>query len=120
MNQKTILVVDDDRDILFLFKESLEEMSFKVLVASEPLWALENVSFSEVDCIITDILMPGIDGVEFIKKVLELGHKPKIFFISAYNDYPREVLNSLKPSAIIFKPFDTEEACLLIKKHLSK
>jgi DNA-binding NtrC family response regulator len=114
-----ILVVDDDSSILEIFRVNLEDLSFKVITETSPKAALK-LDFSQIDCIITDVMMPEMNGVEFIKAVEALGHNKILFFITGYKDFPREELNNFHPRAIIFKPFDIEEAAILIKNHLMR
>jgi CheY-like chemotaxis protein len=117
---QTILVVDDDADILELFKESLEDLSFQVRTAQDGVIALNFLTTNKVDFIITDIAMPNMSGLEFIHKLQERLDFTPFFFITGYHDYPREELNRYKPRAIIFKPFDIAEAAMLVKNHLMR
>jgi DNA-binding NtrC family response regulator len=119
-NTKSILLVDDDPEMLELFTESLEALSFKVHTAANGLLALEFLSNNKVDCIVTDISMPGLSGTQFIHQLQEHLDFTPFFFITGYQDYPREKLNIYKPIAIIFKPFDFEEASVLISNYLNK
>lgn len=114
-----ILVVDDDPSILKLFRDNLLDLSFEVTTAQSAIEALK-LDFSKIDCIVTDIMMPEMNGIEFIKNLESMGHKKTIFFITGYNDIPREQLNVFNPRAIMFKPFDVEEAAILIKNHLMR
>lgn len=115
-----MLLVDDDASIIALFKESLEDLSLVVHSASSAPEALLFLEKNKVNCIITDIAMPGMDGMEFIGQLQSRGDLTPFFFITGYLDYRREDLNNFKPRAIIFKPFDFEEAALLVKNHLMR
>lgn len=117
---QTVLLVDDDESIIALFKESLEDLSLVVHSASSASEALLFLEKNKVNCIITDIAMPGMDGMEFIGQLQSRGDLTPFFFITGYLDYRREDLNNFKPRAIIFKPFDFEEAALLVKNHLMR
>jgi DNA-binding NtrC family response regulator len=119
LSPNRILVVDDDPAILELFRDSLMDLSFEVITATSALQALE-LDFSKIDCIVTDVMMPLMNGVEFISTLNARGDNKIIFFITGYKDFPREELNKLHPRAIIFKPFDIEEATILIKNHLMR
>lgn len=117
---QTVLLVDDDSTIIELFKESLEDLSLIIHSANSAPEALLFLEKNKVNCIITDIAMAGMDGTEFISKLQARGDLTPFFFITGYLDYPREDLNNFKPRAIIFKPFDFEEAALLVKNHLMR
>ncbi len=116
----TILVVDDDPNILELLQESLEDLSFRVLKAGNGEEALQILHSEKVDCLVTDLSMPVMDGTELVRKLQQEGHEIPFFFITAYQDYPRENLNLYKPRAIIFKPFDFQELALLVKNHMMR
>lgn len=114
----TILLVDDDPDLVMLFKECLEDLSLNVLTASNGFEAKNLLDKNKnIDCLITDITMPEMSGVELVTYLRGEDRNLPVFFITGYMDYSREVLNSFHPKAVIFKPFDIEEAALLIKNH---
>lgn len=113
----TILLVDDDPNLLEIFKEGLEDFSFNVITASNGVEARQIISSSKIDCLVTDIVMPEMTGAELVTFLRGEDNHIPVFFITGYMDYSREVLNSFKPKAVIFKPFDIEEASLLIKNH---
>lgn len=116
--RKIVLLVDDDKDILGLLKESFEDLSFEVLAVDNALSAVDILNTRRVDCLVTDISMPGMNGVELARyyRKKQGVHSP-LFFITAYMDYSREELNTFKPNAIMFKPFDFEEVSMLVKHH---
>ncbi len=112
-----ILLVDDDPDLIEVFKEGLEDLSFEVHCAADADSADALMASKNFDCLITDISMPGRSGVEMVSSIRAKGNEIPVFIITGYLDYSREKLNALKPKAIIFKPFDVEEAAVLIKNH---
>ena len=118
--KNSVLLVDDDLDIIELMRESLEDLSFKVYTAFNGQEALNFLAKTSVDCIITDVSMPVMKGPEFIKIIHEKGNFIPFFFITAYYDYTIENLNNYKPRAIIFKPFDFQEAAILVKNHMMR
>jgi CheY-like chemotaxis protein len=115
-----LLLIDDDLDLAEIFRESLMDLSFKVTVASNGQEALELFKHNIYDGVISDVMMPHMSGVELISHIRQLNTALPVYFITGYLDYSRDSLNSLKPRAIIFKPFDVEEAAMLIKNHFLK
>jgi two-component system response regulator YesN len=113
----TILVVDDEPGIVELFKECLEDLSFKVEGVTSAQDALEVFRTKNIDCVVTDVSMPVMTGIELAAQIRKLKFDVPLFFMTAYHDHPREELNLFFPKAIIFKPFDFEEAALLVKQH---
>jgi DNA-binding response OmpR family regulator len=69
---------------------------------------------------VLDVYMPMMSGPEIIQTLRQKKDQTPFFYITGYLDSPRENLNLFKPQAIIFKPFDFEEAVALIKNYLSK
>ncbi len=114
----TVLLVDDDPGLLEVFKEGLEDLSFNVITAINGLEAKNILDQNKhIDCLVTDITMPEMNGAELVTYLRGEDKEIPVFFITGYMDYSREVLNSFHPKAVIFKPFDIEEAALLIKNH---
>jgi DNA-binding NtrC family response regulator len=111
---KKILIIDDDQNILDLLVQVFTENGYLVTAYSDSVKAsrLENL---EYDIVISDIMMPIIDGVTLIQGFIDQGFSGSIYFITGYSEYPREILNNFKPKAIIFKPFDLEEIVQLVK-----
>ncbi len=115
MGKKKIIIIDDEKDLLDLLEESLRSSNIEVETFLSPEKALSSYSdVSKIDCIVTDIRMPKMDGVELIKRFRAKEYVGPVFFITGYTDYSREVLNELRPQAIIFKPFDIDEVANLI------
>ena len=67
--EKTILLVDDEIEIIDIQKRYLIQAGYQVLVAHDGLEGLEIFQKNPVDLIITDIMMPKMDGYDFISEV---------------------------------------------------
>lgn len=118
--EKVILCVDDEVDILELFKDEFIDCGFKVLEASNGVDAFEIYKNNKVDCIVSDIRMPGGDGVTFVKNVKDDGAEIPIFLVTGFSDYTAEDLSGLGVNAVIFKPFDLEEVVEMISNTVKK
>ena len=117
---KKILVIDDEELIIKSLTKLLEKNGFTVFVAKNGQDALAMAEEEKFDLIIADIRMPGMNGVDFIQALEAQGHKKILFFITGYHDFPRDQLQKFSPRAIMFKPFDVEEAAILIKNHVMR
>lgn len=71
MNKKTILVVDDDHEIVRAITITLEREGYHVLNAYDGLQALDCVTSREVHLIIIDVMMPKLDGLSAVMKIRE-------------------------------------------------
>jgi len=81
---KTILVVDDDEAIRTLLQEELEDEGYKVVIATNARDALKIVETEPLDLVILDIRMPGMDGLEALRKISATRRIPTIM-LTAYS-----------------------------------
>lgn len=83
--QQTILVVDDDPDIRDYASWVLEDCGYTVLTAPDGATALSMLrEGTRVDVLFTDIVMPGLDGIEVARRALEQMPGLKVLFASGY------------------------------------
>ncbi len=108
--QPVLLIVDDEEDILELL-ESILESKYKVLKASNGTEALQVISDEAVHLIISDVMMPDMDGFELCKRVksgVEYSHIP-VILLTAKNTIQAKVEGlELGADAYIEKPFSKE------------
>lgn len=82
---KTILVVDDDAGVLEYARNVLEESGYAVLAASDGATALIMLrNHAPIDLLFTDVVMPGLDGVEVARLASEESPGLKVLFTSGY------------------------------------
>ena len=84
---KRILVVDDEEDIRLLYQEELREAGYQVTVAADGHEALRMVQQGRPDLMVVDIKMPGMDGVELLRRVREIYRDLPIIICTAYGDF---------------------------------
>ena len=84
---KTILVVDDDRNLRRLYKAELEAEGFKIRLAENGSDALGEVSEEIPDLIVMDIRMPQMDGLESMAQVLHAHKAVRVILNTAYSSY---------------------------------
>lgn len=85
----TVLVVDDDEQALQLLQESLAGEGYNLLSASDGAEAIKLVEGRKdqpLDLLVTDLVMPKVDGMELASRVLKLRPGLKVLFISGYAD----------------------------------
>lgn len=79
---RTVLVVDDDEDIVTLMRDFLEADGFRVRTASDGESALRAMREENVDCVLLDVMMPGISGFDVLRQLRETSDVP-VLFLSA-------------------------------------
>ncbi len=118
---KSILIVDDDEAIRNFLKFILEKNGFKTLMAENGNEALEQFNNNQVDLVITDIVMPEKEGLEFIYELRNNDTNLKIIAISGGGkhipDYYLALANEFGVNASIKKPF-TEDDILQVINNL--
>ena len=81
-----ILVVDDEYEIRYVFKESLEESGYACHVASSGDAALQVLATETVDLALVDIMMPGMSGLTLFERIMERYPDVAVIFITGMND----------------------------------
>lgn len=110
LKKENILIVDDNYDMLELLHRNLKAQNFHTYKASSVMEAIEILKFSSIDLLITDLQMPGINGIELIKYVQE--HFPSIpkLVITGFPSVD-SAIEAVKSGALDYlaKPFTNEE-----------
>lgn len=119
-----ILIVDDVNESLELLKEVFETMGYAVLTASNGVEALKILSEERVDIIISDVLMPKMDGFLFCREVKRNEYTrniPFIFYTANYTDPEDEKFGlGLGADAYLIKPIDIQILINTVEKLLQK
>lgn len=116
-----ILLVDDEPVLRNALAGVLAKEGYQVFEAGDGEQALRFLRGQEVDLIVADILMPGIDGIELIMKLAKANHPaPIIAMTGGYVDSHLylKVAANLGASRVIAKPFKTEELVAKIREVL--
>lgn len=117
--KKRILVVDDEEGLRLLYKEELEDEGAEVEVAASGEEALEKLEGTEVDLVLLDIKMPGMDGVEVLRRVKEKWKDLPVILCTAYPHYKHD-FGTWASDAYVIKSSDLTELKQTIKDILSK
>lgn len=84
--ETTVLVVDDEEDIVDLMRDFLEAEGFAVLIAHEAGAAMELLSQHHIDCLLLDVMMPGQSGFDLLRAVREERDVPVLFLSARQED----------------------------------
>ena len=113
----TVIVIDDDVFVCRALKTQLEILGFKVLVfpSADSLLASE---FPTSDaCLLSDVYLPGMNGVELCQHLTERGFQLPIVLMTGRDDErTQRLMRDAKPAASLFKPFDQATLLRAIRK----
>jgi len=108
-----VLVVDDERYIVDLLTDLLEDEGYRVISAYDGLRALEIMREQHPDLLLADIMMPRLDGLALLNRVREQQRQvPVVLMSAAVTPLTHEV-------PYISKPFDLDELLEVIEQHIS-
>eukprot|EP00873_Tetraselmis_striata_P031621 jgi/Tetstr1/451885/TSEL_038921.t1 len=114
-----VLTVDDSRTILAMLHHTLTNAGFEVLQAENGQVGLDVLGREDVDVVITDINMPVMDGIEFIRQVRATGkHQslPILILTTETSQDKRDQGRAAGGTGWIVKPFDPEKLISVINK----
>ena len=116
--KRTILVVDDERNIRLLYEKELREEGYEVLLASDAREALSLLDRTPPDLVVLDIKMPGMDGIEALGQILARNNSIPVILNSAYSSYKDSFL-SWSADAYVIKSSDLGELKARIRSLLA-
>ena len=117
---KSVAVIDDDLMNLELCKIVLEELGLSVTVYSNGESALASISNTKTDFIISDYVLPDINGIDLIEKMLQKNDAGHYFILSANDQTEIEKNNTFPDITFMKKPFSKEQFLMLIATMASK
>jgi DNA-binding response OmpR family regulator len=120
MAGKKILVVDDETNLVELIKAVLETNGFSVATASTGQECLNTLKTMKPDLVLLDMMMPMMSGREVCEKI-RINPKTKnlkvaFLTVARFSDMGKEMLDKLKVSDYITKPFDNKDLVKRVKK----
>ncbi|MEI6126987.1 MAG: response regulator [Pseudomonadota bacterium] len=84
---KKLLFADDEESIRLLYKDEFEEKGYEVILASNGQEALDKFAQTSPDLLVIDIKMPGMDGIEVLKRIREKSKDVPVILCTAYGEY---------------------------------
>ncbi len=119
---RRILVVDDDREIAMIMKETLERSSYDVVLAHDGIQAIEKSKSEKIDLILLDIKMPFFSGFWFcdaFKQRPETRDIPIVIVSSALEQQSIQKAYNLGAAGYLSKPFRPLELVQVVEKNLA-
>ena len=116
---QTILIVEDKDSMAQMLRETLEAEGYSVALAGDGLDGIRQIRDSRFDLILTDLKLPGKDGIEVLKAARAENQLTPVIMMTAFGTVDTAVA-AMKEGAFDFitKPFDTDHLLLLIKRAL--
>ncbi len=117
----TVLVVDDERNYLIVLEDLLSEEGYEVVTASSGAEALEIMKNTPVHTVLSDIKMPGMNGVELLDEIRTLDSDMPVILMTAFAEVDQAV-EAMKKGALdhIQKPFDNEDIKKAVRRGVEK
>nr|MCU0604834.1 sigma-54 dependent transcriptional regulator [Desulfobacterales bacterium] len=117
---ETILIVDDEKNYLLVLSAVLEDEGYEVLTAPDGAEALEIQKSSDLDLVVTDMKMPGMDGIELLEQIKARDPDLPVIMMTAHGTVDKAVEAMQKGAySYILKPFDNERLILFTRKAIS-
>jgi len=115
----SVLIVDDDVQMTIMLRKVLEKEGYDVETALDGQDAIANSAVGDIDLVITDIRMPGMDGLEFLKRIKENHQDVPVILMTAFGSIEAAV-ESMKKGAYhyIAKPFKTQQFLSVVQAAL--
>ncbi len=120
MNEQTrILVVDDDQDIGMVLESQLAQAGYDALHVASGAAALEELERRPQDAVITDLRMPGMDGMELLTEIKRRWPELPVVMLTAYGTVELAVEAMRRGAAeFLHKPFEDNEITYVLNKVL--
>lgn len=117
---ETILIVDDEKNYTLILAAVLEDAGFETLTANSGPEALESLSESDVDLVLTDMKMPSMDGIDLLERIKKEDADLPVIMMTAHGTVEKAV-EAMQKGAYnyILKPFDNERLVLYVNKAVS-
>ena len=116
-----ILLVDDEKDFVSALKEILVANRYTVEVAYDGKMALDYIEAEKFDCLLLDIMMPGMDGYEVVKTIRNRNDHTPVIFLSAKGEVDDKIKGfEIGGDDYLSKPFSSKELLSRLKALLRR
>ena len=118
----TVLIVEDNKDLCNMLKLQLED-KFNIYMANDGVEGLKKVHLYHPDMVVTDQMMPNMDGIEMLQRIrkdFQISHIPVIILTAKGNDEAKTKAISMGANAYIIKPFSKDYLVARIEQLLNE
>ena len=116
-DKSEVWIVDDDKSIRWVLEKALSRENVNITSFSQPEQVLDKIQHETPDVVISDIRMPGMDGISLMEKLKQHSPDLPVIIMTAYSDLDRAV-SAFREGAFEYlsKPFDVDEVVSLVKR----
>ncbi len=114
--RKTILVVEDDPDVLSVMVKNLELAGYKVITATDGMEGLKKIKSGGYSLVITDIVMPYVSGTGVVSALKESEPHIPVIAVTGYGEIPETIAMEKKADLVLSKPVRMSD----LKEHVAK
>jgi DNA-binding NtrC family response regulator len=114
--RKTILVVEDDPDVLSVMVKNLELAGYKVITATDGMEGLKKIKSGGYNLVITDIVMPYVSGTGVVSVLKESEPHIPVIAVTGYGEIPETVAMERKADLVLSKPVRMSD----LKEHVAR
>ncbi|PGY12501.1 two-component system, response regulator, stage 0 sporulation protein F [Bacillus sp. OV166] len=114
-----ILIVDDQFGIRILLNEVFQKEGYQTFQAANGIQALEIVTKHDPDLVLLDMKIPGMDGIEILKRMKVIDPEIRVIIMTAYGEL--DMIQEAKDLGAIThfaKPFDIDDIRAAVRKHI--
>jgi DNA-binding response OmpR family regulator len=112
---KTILVVDDEVKITRMISDYLESLGYGVRTAGDGKTALEAIQEEKPDCVVLDIMMPGIDGIDVTRRARDISDVPILLLTARAQEADKLMGLEIGADDYMVKPFSMKELAARVR-----
>ena len=123
---RNIAIIDDEKDLLFVYKKALELQGLKVTIFDDSLLALNELkdNYMKYSMVFVDIRMPKVNGYELVNEIKCIDPSIKVILMSAYDVSKVEVLGNLNEGVtvdeVMHTPFSLIKLISIVNSFLIK
>ncbi len=119
-NKQNVWIVDDDKSIRWVLEKALQKSDASIESFAKPEDVLKQLNTQQPDVIISDVRMPGMDGITLLDHIKQVAPDIPVIIMTAYSDLDRAV-SAFQGGAFeyISKPFDVDEVVSLVKRAIA-
>lgn len=118
---KKILIVDDQQGIRLLLNEVFKKEGYETYLAANGFEAIHHIKNINIDCMLLDMKIPGMNGIEILQAIQQLGREMPIIMMTAYAEVELiEQAKTLGATRFFAKPFDIFEVRKTVNEMFSE